>query len=256
FSFFSFFSFFISTTRRVACTGGLAVGAKSHPRPGGPGQRRVSYFWGSAGEVGEGEGRGFNVNVPLAHGITAKQYLEELEKSIQTHIIPYEPEVVVVSLGGKWGTARRASFRVSAFQFIRRETFPRQSTRSRTTRWAASFSWKRRRTFQSAPLLPGSGSRHCSLWKGVTTRAPSARMCATSCKVSRLTEGEPGRGGAKVPLDTHCWRPRRRRTRVPPVCPPFQELCDAHAHVNWNYRRNACMFLSVTGCPRRRGSLL
>ena len=57
------------------------------------------YFWGDEKEVGQGEGLGYNVNVVLPDGTTDDEYLSTLQKVITNSIIPYKPEILVVSLG-------------------------------------------------------------------------------------------------------------------------------------------------------------
>jgi acetoin utilization deacetylase AcuC-like enzyme len=57
------------------------------------------YYWGTAEETGEGEGKGFNVNIPLPSGTGNDAYLEALEKVLRDKIIPYYPDILVVSLG-------------------------------------------------------------------------------------------------------------------------------------------------------------
>ena len=57
------------------------------------------YFWGHAKEIGEGEGTGYNVNIVLPEGTNDEQYLSALQKVISKTILPYNPDVVVVSLG-------------------------------------------------------------------------------------------------------------------------------------------------------------
>jgi len=57
------------------------------------------YYWGTEEERGEGEGLGYNVNVVLPDGTGDDLYLETLEKTIQSHIIPYNPDVLIISLG-------------------------------------------------------------------------------------------------------------------------------------------------------------
>ena len=57
------------------------------------------FYWGSAEEKGEGPGLGFNVNIPLASGTGDGAYLAALEAAIQEHVLPYSPDVLVVSLG-------------------------------------------------------------------------------------------------------------------------------------------------------------
>ncbi|KAG0056865.1 hypothetical protein BGZ83_003159 [Gryganskiella cystojenkinii] len=57
------------------------------------------YFTGSELEKGEGEGLGFNINIPLPHATTDDDYVEALDKLIQDHVLPYQPDYVIVSLG-------------------------------------------------------------------------------------------------------------------------------------------------------------
>lgn len=57
------------------------------------------YFTGSALEKGEGEGLGFNVNIQLPKATTDDDYVEILDKLIKEHVIPYQPDYVIVSLG-------------------------------------------------------------------------------------------------------------------------------------------------------------
>lgn len=57
------------------------------------------FYWGSANEKGAGEGQGYNINIPLPSGTGDAAYLVALEDAIKKHIIPYAPDVLVVSLG-------------------------------------------------------------------------------------------------------------------------------------------------------------
>ncbi|KAG0370039.1 hypothetical protein BGZ54_008037 [Gamsiella multidivaricata] len=57
------------------------------------------YFTGSALEKGEGEGLGFNINIPLPQSTTDDEYLETLQSLIQQHVIPYNADYIIVSLG-------------------------------------------------------------------------------------------------------------------------------------------------------------
>ena len=60
--------------------------------------RQYPYFLGFADEVGEGPGRGANLNLPLPAGTTNAQYLEALDRGLAR--IADEPgSIVVVSLG-------------------------------------------------------------------------------------------------------------------------------------------------------------
>ncbi|KAF9403159.1 hypothetical protein BGZ94_004690 [Podila epigama] len=57
------------------------------------------YFTGSALEKGEGQGLDYNINVPLPHATTNDDYLHEFDKLIKNHVIPFQPDYIVVSLG-------------------------------------------------------------------------------------------------------------------------------------------------------------
>jgi acetoin utilization deacetylase AcuC-like enzyme len=60
--------------------------------------RQYPYFLGRADEVGEGDGRGANLNIPLPAGLDDQGYLEALDRGLER--IAGEPgSVVVVSLG-------------------------------------------------------------------------------------------------------------------------------------------------------------
>ena len=61
-------------------------------------QTTYPYFSGFSNERGEGAGRGFNVNIPLAEGTSGEQYLKALTKSIR-HVRRFKPRFLVVSLG-------------------------------------------------------------------------------------------------------------------------------------------------------------
>jgi acetoin utilization deacetylase AcuC-like enzyme/ribosomal protein S18 acetylase RimI-like enzyme len=56
------------------------------------------YFAGFADETGEGEGAGYNLNVPLPEDVEDDAYLLELEK-VLWRVAEYEPRVLVLSLG-------------------------------------------------------------------------------------------------------------------------------------------------------------
>ncbi|KAF9200298.1 hypothetical protein BGZ49_009484 [Haplosporangium sp. Z 27] len=57
------------------------------------------YFSGSDLEKGEDEGLGFNINIPLPHSTTDDEYVETFEKLIKEHVIPYQADYIIVSLG-------------------------------------------------------------------------------------------------------------------------------------------------------------
>jgi len=54
---------------------------------------------GSAGEIGEGEGRGFTVNVPLSAGARAGDYAAAFDRIVLPVLESYAPELVLVSAG-------------------------------------------------------------------------------------------------------------------------------------------------------------
>jgi acetoin utilization deacetylase AcuC-like enzyme/ribosomal protein S18 acetylase RimI-like enzyme len=70
----------------------LTVSIHGHPSFAYP------YFTGFADETGDGEGRGFNVNLPLPEHVADARYLEELDEATRL-IRLFRPEVLVVSLG-------------------------------------------------------------------------------------------------------------------------------------------------------------
>ena len=57
------------------------------------------YFWGHTKEIGSGQGAGYNLNIVLPDGTGDEQYLSSLHKVITKSVLPYKPDVVVVSLG-------------------------------------------------------------------------------------------------------------------------------------------------------------
>jgi len=63
------------------------------------GRDAYPHFTGAATERGEGEGLGFNINVPLPRSTSDDEYVEALEKLIQEHIIPYDSDYIIISLG-------------------------------------------------------------------------------------------------------------------------------------------------------------
>ncbi|OAQ25507.1 Arginase/deacetylase [Linnemannia elongata AG-77] len=63
------------------------------------GRDAYPHFTGAATERGEGEGLGFSINVPLPRSTSDDEYVEALEKLIQEHIIPYDADYIIISLG-------------------------------------------------------------------------------------------------------------------------------------------------------------
>lgn len=70
----------------------LTVSIHGHPSFAYP------YFTGFADETGEGDGEGFNVNLPLPEHVGDDRYLEELDEAIKL-VRLFKPEALVVSLG-------------------------------------------------------------------------------------------------------------------------------------------------------------
>ncbi len=60
--------------------------------------RHYPYFLGTSDERGAGDGLGFNLNFPLARGVTDDAYLEKLNEAC-ARIKDYAPAWLVVSLG-------------------------------------------------------------------------------------------------------------------------------------------------------------
>jgi acetoin utilization deacetylase AcuC-like enzyme len=70
----------------------LTISIHGHPRFAYP------YFSGYTEEQGEGAGKGFNLNLPLAETIDPKMYLEALGRALR-RIRTFEPAVLVLALG-------------------------------------------------------------------------------------------------------------------------------------------------------------
>jgi acetoin utilization deacetylase AcuC-like enzyme len=60
--------------------------------------RFYPFFWGYAGERGEGPGLGYNLNLPLARGSDDAVYAPALEAAL-AHIRSFAPDALVVALG-------------------------------------------------------------------------------------------------------------------------------------------------------------
>jgi acetoin utilization deacetylase AcuC-like enzyme len=54
---------------------------------------------GAAGDAGEGEGRGYNVNVPLSAGATPDVYREAFDAVVTPVVSEYAPELLLISAG-------------------------------------------------------------------------------------------------------------------------------------------------------------
>jgi acetoin utilization deacetylase AcuC-like enzyme len=60
--------------------------------------RFYPFFWGHAGERGEGPGLGYNLNLPLARKSKDRAFLEALAVGLQ-RIVAFSPDALVVALG-------------------------------------------------------------------------------------------------------------------------------------------------------------
>ncbi|TVQ32789.1 MAG: histone deacetylase family protein [Geminicoccaceae bacterium] len=77
------------------------------------------WFWGYAGETGEGAGQGYNVNLPLPLGTDDRAYLVALEAALD-RVAAHRPDVLVVALGLDIHEGDPlAGFRVTADGFAR-----------------------------------------------------------------------------------------------------------------------------------------
>ena len=56
------------------------------------------FFWGHADEIGEGEGEGATLNLPLARGTDLAAYLPALDRALE-RIAAFGPELLIVSYG-------------------------------------------------------------------------------------------------------------------------------------------------------------
>ena len=56
------------------------------------------FYWGSKEEIGEGEGKNFNINYPVANSTTDDDYNKVLNESL-LKITEYDPKFILVSLG-------------------------------------------------------------------------------------------------------------------------------------------------------------
>jgi acetoin utilization deacetylase AcuC-like enzyme len=70
----------------------LFVSIHAHP------DRQYPYFLGSADELGEGAGLGYNFNYPLEKGATNERYLRVLDRACE-RVENYRPRYLLVSLG-------------------------------------------------------------------------------------------------------------------------------------------------------------
>jgi acetoin utilization deacetylase AcuC-like enzyme/GNAT superfamily N-acetyltransferase len=70
----------------------LTVSIHGHPRFTYP------YFSGFSDETGEGDGKGYNVNLPLPENIDGLRYREELKRALQV-VRKFAPQFLVVALG-------------------------------------------------------------------------------------------------------------------------------------------------------------
>ena len=77
------------------------------------------YYLGHADEIGEGEGLGYNMNLPLAQDATSNQWFTALESGC-LKMSMFAPQALVVSLGvGSLHGAPRTHFGLTAADFLR-----------------------------------------------------------------------------------------------------------------------------------------
>jgi acetoin utilization deacetylase AcuC-like enzyme len=62
------------------------------------GDEEYPYYSGREDEKGQGAGKGFNVNLPLAAGSSFEQYMEKVRLAVR-HIEDFEPQYSIISLG-------------------------------------------------------------------------------------------------------------------------------------------------------------
>ena len=94
----------------------FTVSIHGHPRFSYP------YFSGFVEETGEGEGRGFNLNMPLPEQVDGPAYLEALDKALR-RITAFAPSFLIVSLGfdiGKGDPTGTWSLRPHDFEAVGR----------------------------------------------------------------------------------------------------------------------------------------
>lgn len=60
--------------------------------------RFYPFFWGYAEETGQGEGEGYNANLPLPRGTEDKGYMQVLETAL-SRVASFSPQAIVVALG-------------------------------------------------------------------------------------------------------------------------------------------------------------
>lgn len=56
------------------------------------------FYWGHADEMGEGDGAGFNLNLPMPRGTTWPQYKQQLAVAIE-RVKAYDPQLLIVPYG-------------------------------------------------------------------------------------------------------------------------------------------------------------
>lgn len=56
------------------------------------------FYWGAADEVGEGDGEGYNRNVPLALGANGIDFLQALSRLLSA-LAEFQPQAIVIALG-------------------------------------------------------------------------------------------------------------------------------------------------------------
>jgi acetoin utilization deacetylase AcuC-like enzyme len=62
-------------------------------------QNHYPYFWGSESELGEGAGKGYNLNVPLPAGTTGAQYIKAVQEKVLPVLYKFDPQFLLISAG-------------------------------------------------------------------------------------------------------------------------------------------------------------
>jgi len=57
------------------------------------------YYWGHASEIGSGQGRNYNINLPLPSGCDGKEYLRVIRSKVLPIIKDFSPSALIISAG-------------------------------------------------------------------------------------------------------------------------------------------------------------
>jgi acetoin utilization deacetylase AcuC-like enzyme len=120
------------------------------------------FYLGHADETGEGDGLGYNMNLPLARGATSTQWFAALETAC-LKMAACAPQALVVSLGGgAQADAFLAGARLPARRRAHRLSRTADRLRARRRRGAAG---SRHQCGQRARRLRDGGLKFCIYWK-------------------------------------------------------------------------------------------